>query len=63
MRYNPVECVLPQDLNSDSQFLSDLQDTLKFIIKEHSQYQFLYQNARETLLKQFNVENLGGFRD
>lgn len=60
-RYSPVECVLPQDLNADIAFTTEIKDMIKVIVKEHSQFQFLTQNARETLCKHFNIHNLASF--
>nr|WP_147661373.1 DNA mismatch repair protein MutS [Candidatus Prometheoarchaeum syntrophicum]QEE14418.1 DNA mismatch repair protein MutS [Candidatus Prometheoarchaeum syntrophicum] len=57
----PVECILPQELLTDFSFMSQLRESSSMIIKEHTQFSFLFNNAYETLRKQFEVENLNSF--
>ncbi|MHA1511641.1 MAG: hypothetical protein ACTSRX_07975, partial [Promethearchaeota archaeon] len=57
----PVECILPQDLLADFSFMGQLRESTNMIIKEHTQFSFLFKNAYETLQKQFDVENLNSF--
>lgn len=60
-RFDPVECVLPQELLADPQFMSELRENFDIILKEQPQYQFLYQNAYKNLIEHFKVKNLNGF--
>ncbi len=60
-RFDPVECVLPSELLMDQAFMTDFRENLSLIIKEHPQYQFIFQNSYKTLLDHFNVKNLHGF--
>ncbi|MHA1674261.1 MAG: DNA mismatch repair protein MutS [Promethearchaeota archaeon] len=60
-RFTPVECVLAQELVTDSRFMDELRDNTRMILKDHAQYDFLYENAYGNLTKQFHVENLASF--
>ena len=60
-RFSPVECVLSQELVKDFHFMEELRDNTRMILKEHTQYDFLYENAYISLTKQFHTENLAGF--
>ncbi len=60
-RFSPVECVLAKELVTDFHFMDELRDNTRMILKDHPQYDFLYENAYVNLTKQFHVENLAGF--
>ncbi|MHA1585604.1 MAG: DNA mismatch repair protein MutS, partial [Promethearchaeota archaeon] len=60
-QFSPVECVLPNDIFTDLPFMQDLRENISVILKEQSQYQFIYQNAYDALNKQLKVVNLKGF--
>jgi DNA mismatch repair protein MutS len=60
-RYNPVEAVISQELFADRAFISELNENHSMIVKEYSQFRFLFQNGYDILLKHFNVQNLAGF--
>jgi DNA mismatch repair protein MutS len=60
-QYSPVECILSPELLADYKFMSLFRDNVSTIIKEHSQYHFILQNAKDLLLKLFHLTNLEAF--
>ncbi len=60
-RYDPVECVLSEKLVRNSKFMSQLRENTNMVVKEFPTYQFSFENARMTILKHFNIENLFSF--
>lgn len=60
-RFSPVECVLSGELISDFKFMDAYRENTSMILKEHSHYDFLFDNAYKTLTSQFHVENLSAF--
>ncbi|MHA1728216.1 MAG: DNA mismatch repair protein MutS [Promethearchaeota archaeon] len=61
-RFETVECILPPKLRTNSEFVTELKETLpSLIIKEHSMYDFQYDNAYKSLIKQFGTKTLEGF--
>jgi DNA mismatch repair protein MutS len=60
-RFNPVECILPQSLLADFNFMTQFRENTNLIIKEYSEYGFNHQNAKDNLQKQLKVQNLLGY--
>lgn len=60
-RFDPVEIVVPSDLYENTKFIKELEENLSIIVKEHAQYQFIYQNAYQSLIDHFQIKNLHGF--
>ncbi|MCK5344500.1 MAG: hypothetical protein KAR20_13895, partial [Candidatus Heimdallarchaeota archaeon] len=60
-RFSPVECILSPELLADFKFMSQFRENVSTIIKEHSHYHFTLQNAKDRLLKLFQLTNLEAF--
>lgn len=60
-RFNPVECVVSDELSADFSFIQQYHENTSMILKPHPSYHFLIENSYKTLCLQFKVENLASF--
>ncbi|MHA1804894.1 MAG: DNA mismatch repair protein MutS [Promethearchaeota archaeon] len=60
-QHDPVELIIPSKLKNDENLLIFLKDLMDALIKPHPDHCFTLEEARTTIMRQFNLSNLEGF--
>lgn len=61
-QYDPVELIMPSELNKDETLLIFLKDLTDALIKPHQDHCFIFEEAYTLIKRQFNISNLEAFR-
>ncbi|MFX1469722.1 MAG: DNA mismatch repair protein MutS, partial [Promethearchaeota archaeon] len=60
-QYDPVELIIPPELQKDERLFILLTDLTKAIIKPYEEYVFLYEEAHTLICRHFKISNLKSF--
>ena len=61
VRYQPAECVFPEELEQDAAFSGLLSDAVSTLMTGHDDWTFEYDTSHDLLCRHFGVSSLEGF--
>ena len=61
VRFQPAECVFPEELEQDEAFSGLLSDSVSTLMTGHDDWTFEYDSAHDLLCRHFGISSLEGF--